>query len=77
VAAFLNSPSGQASITIDILRQKGIERLMSIADGTAPDLPELSGETETAPAGEVEPAAAIESAADVEAESMPAEQASS
>lgn len=77
VAAFLASPSGQASIAIDILNQKGIERLMAIADGTAPDLPEPSGEAETAPAGEAESAAAVESAADEEAESMPAEQASS
>jgi trigger factor len=65
VAAFLASPSGQASIAIDILRRKGIERLMAIADGTAPDLPE--------PAGEGETEAAVEPAADAEPEPVPAE----
>lgn len=65
VATFLASASGQASIAIDILRQKGIERLMAIADGTAPDLPEPASE------GEMEPAA--EPAADVEPEPVPAE----
>lgn len=69
VASFLASPSGQATIVIDILRRKAMNRLMAIADGTAPELPE------PAPAGaEDEPAQAAaepEQSAATEAETGP------
>lgn len=83
--SILESPAARATVANDILRQKAIDRLLQIAEGTAPELPaagapDAADSAAAAPAAVAEPAPAAaaepEAAAAISATASAAETAS-